>query len=316
MTKNIEKLADFTNDGSIVTFDASVLSIKHEGKKEEKKPIVATLKLESTGEVFNISTWNFDLLDSFKSMSHSLAVATFEGSTTLYKDQLQIRVGKIKQVLAVNSKQKQPVSQGATKEEYIEFIETNIQNTFCKSLLSVLILNNEKFFRWPAARSVHHNFSGGLSLHSLTVAKNVLNSWIVYGSYGCFDKDIALTGALLHDIGKIDEYTEDCEISLNGQFMSHLVSGVLFVDRAIQSWNLTEEQKKIVFIIKHIIQSHHGKLEFGSPVVPKCMEAVIVSRADELDATVESLYAAYKNILPGTFTDRMRVNENAPIYKF
>ena len=312
----IEQLSDFSSvNGGIINFDATVLSIIHEGKKEEKKPIIVKMMLENSGEQFNIASWNFDILEGFKKMSHNLDVANFEGTTSIYKDQLQIRVGKIKEVYLTPSTRKKMTASSGIKGKVLQVIDDNITDPLCLSLLDILIKNNEKFFTWPAARGIHHNFAGGLAVHSLSVAKLALAHCEIYGTE-FFDKDILLTSALLHDIGKIKEYTEDCEISFEGNFTTHLVSGIEMIDMATQSWAKTEKTKKLITIVKHVIQSHHFKLEYGSPIGPKMMEAIIVAMCDLCDARYESAASAYSNLLEGEFSDPIKGIEGNKVYKW
>lgn len=316
MIEKISKLSEIKGDGGVFEFDASVLSIKYEGKKEDKRPLMAAFKLESTGEVFNAVSWNFQILDDLKSMSHALTVATFEATSTIYKDEIQVRVGKIKEILKAPSKQKKvSTASERIRDEITAFIKSNIEDQVCLNILDILVLKNDKFFTWPAASKVHHNFRGGLATHSLGTAKHALSYVNIYGTEAV-DKDILLTGALIHDIGKLREYEENGDISFEGQFMSHLVSGVLTLDKVTEAWIPNERSDKVLLILKHIIMSHHDKLEFGSPVKPKCMEAAIISMCDLADSRYESLVASYRNIQPGTFSEGERVLDGSRIYKF
>jgi 3'-5' exoribonuclease len=102
-------------------------------------------------------------------------------------------------------------------------------------------------------------------------------------------------------------------MSFDGMFTPHLVSGVVILDRAAQK--IESPDKKTITILKHIIQSHHEKLEFGSPVPPRCIEALLVSMADLVDSKMESLSAAYENMSENTFSGLLKAT-NSVIYKW
>jgi 3'-5' exoribonuclease len=140
-----------------------------------------------------------------------------------------------------------------------------------------------QFENWPAAVSHHHAYVSGLLEHTLGVAR--LACGMVDAStssgYGA-NRDLVVAGALLHDIGKIDSYrlSPAPEMTVEGTVIDHIVLGYNRFSRLAEDFGLDE---KYAAALGHIIVSHHGCKEFGSPVVPATPEAMIVSAADELD---------------------------------
>lgn len=143
----------------------------------------------------------------------------------------------------------------------------------------------EQFFQATAAKKVHHNYAGGLLEHTLQVVDLCLRAVPVYPM---LNQDLLVTGALLHDIGKLDEYRTRVvtEYTVEGKLLGHIMMGVERVGRAIektrsQGYEFTIE---LEWMVKHMLLSHHGTTEFGSPVVPMFPEAFVLHMMDNLDA--------------------------------
>jgi 3'-5' exoribonuclease len=154
-----------------------------------------------------------------------------------------------------------------------------------------------KLFREaPAATKVHHACIGGLLEHTLNVVKSCA---ALAGIYADADRDLLLTAAALHDIGKIQEY--DWSIALKfteaGHFVGHVVGGAMMVKEAAD--RIEGFDPLLNLALQHAILAHHGHKEFGSPKQPKSLEAMIVHVADELDADA----AMYRNALADSVRD-------------
>jgi 3'-5' exoribonuclease len=149
---------------------------------------------------------------------------------------------------------------------------------------------------WPAAVSLHHAYVGGLLEHSLSVARSAIGiarSYLSDGGQGPdlgLDLDLVIAGALLHDIGKLEAYrlSPTPEMTVEGSVMEHITLGYhRFMSLAEEYGKERGEtgglDKRRAAAIGHILLSHHGSREFGSPVLPSTPEAMIVSVADDLD---------------------------------
>jgi len=145
----------------------------------------------------------------------------------------------------------------------------------------ILIKYKKEFKECPAARLYHHSYLGGLIEHTYFVTKGVM---ALMDSYGGFNRSLAICGAILHDIGKLREIQSPA-ISLHtyeGELLGHMLLGRDILRE--ESVDIDWEDERLKFHLEHIIVSHHGELEFGSPVMPKTREALLIHFCDNLDA--------------------------------
>lgn len=142
----------------------------------------------------------------------------------------------------------------------------------------------KQFLRAPAARDLHHAFLGGLLEHTLGIARMADE----FSRKARIDRDLLLLGALLHDIGKVHELSAKfaIEYTTRGKLLGHLVIGAeMAAERAAAIPNFPADK---LYLIQHLILSHHGRHEYGSPVLPKVPEAFALHHLDNLDAKVET----------------------------
>ena len=141
----------------------------------------------------------------------------------------------------------------------------------------------DRFFLLPASVGVHHVSIGGLLEHSVAVAEMGRHAVAFTGG----DPDIVTAGSLLHDIGKIDEITFKAGgfgYSDQGRLLGHITLGIMILDRLVSA--IDGFPASLADVLKHIILSHHGAAEWGSPKKPMCTEALVVHYIDNLDAKV------------------------------
>lgn len=184
-----------------------------------------------------------------------------------------------------------PISKKSIPGMYDELkgIIATIENPYCKQLLENLFINDtdfaKKFCNSSAAKTVHHGFIGGLLEHSLSVTK-MCDYYC--GCYARINRDLLLTAAMCHDIGKVKEISAfpENDYTDEGNLLGHIVMGSEMISelaRAIPGFppNLLGE-------LKHCILAHHGELEYGSPKKPALIEAVALNFADNTDAKLET----------------------------
>jgi 3'-5' exoribonuclease len=172
-----------------------------------------------------------------------------------------------------------------------------------------------KFRQAPAAKSVHHAWVGGLLEHTLNVVRSCA---ALADLYPQADRDLLLTAAALHDIGKIDEYA--CSVTIRftdaGHLIGHVVGGTMMVKEAAES--IEGFNPLLSLALQHAVLAHHGTKEFGSPKRPKSLEAYLLHVADDLDAKVEMFRKAIsdsdENGEDGLFTKR-HLYLDRPIFK-
>lgn len=295
---------DYTNIVPI-SFLATVISVDSEGDGE-KKPFKATLKLEETGENFQVFSWNFSALQNYKELVNSIDVYEFEAVPSLYRDtEKQIRTGTIRSAnMKSGKKVLKTVNSDEIKNELVSLVNTYIPKTSVYRIFLDKIFSNNNFWKWPAATKMHHAYPGGLAKHTLNVCKNAISIWQTYSGSNC-DIKLIVAGAILHDIGKLFEYNEDGSRTNYGNLIPHPIAGYEQIVKVAIENNIDPEKNIDVLMLEHIILSHHEKLEFGAPCQPGILEALVVARADALDAAFESADKGLDNISVFNSTDRI-----------
>ena len=180
-------------------------------------------------------------------------------------------------------------------------------------VLSMLRDNQERILTFPAAEKLHHAMTGGLLYHTLSIVRL---AECVCGIYPCIDRELLLSGAILHDIAKMREYTVNGAgivdgHTLEGMLLGHLVMGAEDVGRKCDELEITPEKK---YLLQHMLISHHGKLEFGAAVRPSFIEAEVLSQLDLFDANMYEMAEAVSGVKAGDFTGRLWMLDNRKLY--
>lgn len=235
---------------------------------------------------------------------HSPGVGSFEtldyvqveADVTLFQGSYQLNIKRIRKAAAGEYVEADylPVSKKNIDKMYKELL--GYGRTIKNPYLSQLVLGffeNAKFARMfsfhSAAKSVHHGFVGGLLEHTLSVTK-MCDYYASY--YPQLNRDLLLTAAMFHDIGKLKElstfpendYTDD------GQLLGHIVIGTEMLGDKIRT--ISGFPPKLALELKHCILAHHGELEYGSPKKPALLEALALNFADNTDAKMETMIEA------------------------
>ncbi|MBE5876265.1 MAG: HD domain-containing protein [Lachnospiraceae bacterium] len=215
------------------------------------------------------------------------------GEVTSFNGALQVNVKRVRlcQEGEYDQAEYLPISKKNIDEMFSQLVGiiNSLENTYLKQLLTNMFVKDETFAKAfkksSAAKSVHHGFIGGLLEHTLSVTK--LCDYYC-STYPILKRDLLLTAAICHDIGKVyelspfpeNDYTDD------GQFLGHIVMGAEMVgDRARE---IEGFPKMLLMELKHCILAHHGELEFGSPKKPAIVEAVALNYADDTDAKMQT----------------------------
>jgi 3'-5' exoribonuclease len=161
-----------------------------------------------------------------------------------------------------------------------------VENPWIAQVLGEILGPRESKLRiWPAAVTVHHAYPGGLLDHILKVAETCDALGAAYGA----DRDLLLAGAVLHDIGKLDELTtgEATAYSRDGNLVGHVTLGVVILRESVN--RLAGFPDDLRARLEHLIVSHHGSRQLGSPVEPMTIEALILAAVDDLDAKIDQV---------------------------
>jgi len=176
----------------------------------------------------------------------------------------------------------------------------SVSDAALRALLRAIVDQHAARLRiWPAARTVHHAYRSGLLEHILKIMEVSLFLADQYGA----KRDLLIAGALLHDIGKLRElsYELATDYTVEGNLVGHIVIGVGMLRDAAA--NFPEVTEGTILEIEHLILSHHGELELGSPVKPMTVEAFLLATVDNLDATLHQIRRAIaEDDTPGPFT--------------
>jgi 3'-5' exoribonuclease len=186
---------------------------------------------------------------------------------------------------------------------FLRFHVDSVYDPHYRALLQAIFGDEaflERFSTAPAAKAFHHAYLGGLLEHTVSVVELCDH---VAQQYPRVNRDLLVTAALLHDIGKVDELSYDRAIDYSdaGRFLGHVILGVTFVsERAARIPGFPEE--KLQYLL-HAIVSHHGELEWGSPKRPKTLEALIIHHLDNLDAKVKGFLEIVEGSRDAEWTD-------------
>ena len=214
-----------------------------------------------------------------------------KSKSRFYQEKPQLNIAdikKINEILTLNDmKAFLPEGQRGNdmvREEFMGLVDS-IQSSSIRSLFSVLTERSglaEKFYSYPASIGVHHVYLGGLLEHSVAVAHMAKEAVKFCGG----NLDVVIAGSLFHDIGKIDEMEIKgaFRYSDKGRLLGHIALGVVIFEALVKE--VKDFSPQISDILKHIIISHHGIEEWGSPRKPMTIEALIVHYIDNLDAKV------------------------------
>jgi len=215
------------------------------------------------------------------------------GQALLYQGKVQIRVQDVmrvdeNQIAAEDFLPRSSFDPDAMLEA-LQTILREIKNPHLLALAESFFADNELMHllkRAPGAKTIHHPFLSGLLEHTLSLLKLILK---VVENYNGVDVDLLLMGGFLHDIGKVYEFSYERAVEYTdaGQLLGHLVMEVEMVDQKIA--NIPEFPPELAMLVKHMLVSHHGAYEFGSPKLPQTLEAVMLHSLDDLDGKIQAI---------------------------
>lgn len=165
-------------------------------------------------------------------------------------------------------------------------IDREATNPWVRQLLArMLALHGERLRTWPAAQLVHHAYRGGLLEHVLKMSEVGVSLAKAYGA----DSNLLLAGALLHDLGKLEElsYRVVPQYSVEGNLVGHITIGARMLHELADQ--IEGFPAQLLTELEHLVLSHHGSREFGSPVEPMTVEAFILAAVDDLDAKIHQV---------------------------
>lgn len=258
------------------------------GETKAGKPYLSLTFMDATGEI-EARVW--DNADALLPECPTGAIVEATGQAQAYKGVVQFKIdslsrldeGKVDLSLFV------PSTSGDVKLMAKELLKhaTSVENPFLRELLLAVFGSKSlmrDFKKAPAAKAMHHAYIGGLLEHTLAVTRL---ADLVGGLYPNLDRSLLIAGALLHDIGKLREFdfaSFPFDYSDQGRLVGHMVLGIEMIQKKIDA--ISGFPVELASQLKHLILSHHGRHEFGSPALPMMAEAFVLNFLDDLDAKV------------------------------
>lgn len=263
-----------------------------------------SLILQDKTGVMNAKIWDYDnASDEIKAIGPSEFVLV-NGYIKVFNNQNQMTIDAIRIAKEAEYNQNDyfKISKYDPAKMMKEFddIIASIKNPHYKKVLEMIFIDDkefrDRFIKHQGGKSVHHSFVHGLLEHSLSVAKLVQK---VVDNYDDLNKDLTVSGALLHDIGKVYETSDypKNDYTDEGQLIGHIIKGYNIVSNKMDTIKGMPEIEKTELL--HLILSHHGQLEFGSPKLPSLMEAQVLAFCDNLDAKVQIMREGIENAKAG-----------------
>jgi len=275
--------------GDVLT-DCFVLTEKTMAQKKNGDNYLNLVLSDRTGSLKGV-VW--DNVEKISSQSEAGAVVAVKGHVGEYRGNLQ---AVVKEMTLVPADETDPSDfMLSTKRdveqmfERIVVLSESLEAWYLKALFSAFWGDESfttQFKRAPAAKKMHHAYIGGLLEHTLSMA--VLADKIAE-HYNGLDRDLLISGALLHDIGKVREFNYEMGIdySNEGRLVNHIVIGIQMLEEKIQT--IASFPDEPAMLLKHMLISHHGSKELGSPEPPKTIEAVMLNCIDEMDSRIQAV---------------------------
>ncbi|SDB25381.1 3'-5' exoribonuclease [Streptococcus henryi] len=210
-------------------------------------------------------------------------------------------------------KEKPPVNVSDVKD-YLEQMMFKIENATWQRLVRALYRKYDKaFFTFPAAKTNHHAFESGLAYHTATMVRLADAIGDIYPE---LDKSLLFAGIMLHDLAKVIELSgpENTEYTVRGNLIGHIALIDEEITKVITELNIPDDKEEVI-VLRHVILSHHGQLEYGSPVRPRIMEAEIIHMIDNIDAEMMMMTTALSRVSEGEMTGRIFAMDNRSFYK-
>jgi 3'-5' exoribonuclease len=285
-----------------------LVKVKRTGSTKKGDPYLSITLADRTGEI-EARVW--ERVSEFSPLFKEGDIIEVDGYASSYRDQVQLTLTRLQAAKEVSDPSL--FLEASTKDiskmlASLRDVLKGLRNAPMKALVDRFLSDRDfmaLFRKAPAAKNFHHSYLGGLLEHTLSVCQMAKS---VADHYPELNRDLLITGAFLHDLGKVKELTFEPQIDYSdeGRLVGHLSLGVTLVDEKLAG--LKDFPDEIAIRLKHLILSHHGEYAFGSPKRPKFLEAFALHLIDDLDAKMNGLgrFMA-KDRQDGAWTDFSRL---------
>ena len=306
----IKDLRDFIDRECRI--DVAIVVNVTEGKSSKGSKYLSITLQDSTG---TIEAKKWEVSPSDEATLALKKVVCVEGYPLIYNgSQLQFKISDVEPVSSYNEEDlilTSPIDRKILMERFMNYVDS-IQDQSIKTIVSEIVLNKyNKLLLHPAAKTNHHEYAGGLLHHEvsmLDLAKQISSL------YPSINKDLLYGGIILHDLGKIIELSGPIatEYTLKGKLLGHISIIQTDIVEIAKKHNIDEET---VTLLQHMILSHHGKLEYGSPVLPLILEAEVMYLIDNMDSKIVMINKALKDVEIGGNSTRVMGLDGRSFYK-
>lgn len=278
------------------------------------KPFLTLILCDKTGEI-EAKLW--DVSETDEKTYSAEATVKVQGEVQNYRGRSQLKIRNIRitsdadGVTKADLIQTAPLSQEEMMETITQFI-FEMRNPNIQRVTRHLIKKYQnEFLTFPAATKNHHEYMSGLAYHVVSMLGLAKAISTLYPS---LNKDLLYAGVILHDLGKVHELSGPVSTvyTVEGNLLGHITIMVNEVGKAAEELGIEAEE---VMILKHLILSHHGKAEWGSPKPPMVREAEVLHYIDNMDAKINMMDRALEKVKPGEFTERVFALDNRSFYK-
>ncbi|WP_017728685.1 3'-5' exoribonuclease YhaM [Halalkalibacterium ligniniphilum] len=278
------------------------------------KPFLTLILCDHTGEI-EAKLWGCSPEDEATFIS--TAIVHISGSVTEYRGRNQLKIASIRPTTALDNVKTAdfvraaPLSQDDMLDQITQYI-FEMKNANIQRITRHLLKKHQTaFLESPAATKNHHEFVSGLAYHvvcMLNVAKALA------ALYPTLDTDLLYAGVILHDLGKVRELSGplDTAYTVEGKLLGHISIMVNEIGEASKELGIEGEE---VMVLQHLVLSHHGKGEWGSPKAPLIREAEVLHMIDNIDAKMNMMDRSLERVQPGEFSERVMAMENRSFYK-
>jgi 3'-5' exoribonuclease len=281
-------------ENKVVT-SSFVVASKQVKAKKNGEPYLALILADRTGQI-EAKMW--DNVDEFILAFEQDDFLKIKGLINRYKNRFQLTIHKLRrmeeaEIDFTDYLPKTTKDVGELWRTLTEFV-ASFQNPHLKSLVELFMADAEIAERYrnaPAAKTLHHAYIGGLLDHVVSLCRSCD---LMCQNYPQMNRDLLLTGAFLHDIGKVQELTYNRAFSYTtrGQLLGHMIIELEMLQAKLAK--LPDFPAELKTLLEHLIISHHGQYDFGSPKLPMFPEALMLHYLDDLDSKMEAMRAQFE----------------------
>ncbi len=278
------------------------------------KPFLTLILADKTGEI-EAKLW--DVSETDEKAYAAEATVKVQGEVQNFRGRSQLKIRQIRLTTDTDGVKKAdliqtaPLSQEEMLEKITQYIFEMTNPNIQRVTRHLLKKYQDDFLVFPAATKNHHEFMSGLAYHvvsMLDLAKSIA------GLYPSLNKDLLYAGVILHDLGKVFELSGPVSTvyTVEGNLLGHITIMVNEIGKAADELDIKAEE---IMILQHLVLSHHGKAEWGSPKPPLVREGEVLHYIDNIDAKINMMDRALEKAKPGEFTERVFALDNRSFYK-